>query len=387
MAGMKTAFVALLGLCLFVSVVHGVSIAQPDGAWQFSVEEGNTVDDKQGGGHLVPDNGFQYRFEQINGGVTTTSSNQFSENSFSDVPEQTEESSFGDESYVFDARSQDNTAPYDYTSSQFSTQQDEPAPISYAVGVPEERDSRPDYVYDASTENAASFTTLNAQGSSDDQAVNDEAASFTTQSANDQVPAATGHKGPVSFYTPASDADGAFHFYDPRSEDEKKATSTLDADDPATGAQSFAQHQDASGDSTSGSTESIFASTKAPQGTHGCPNTYWANHTKQWPKEIKMNTPICKAFGGLNLRKNLEIIYGTTTVYQALLDTRAGPYSKLLRNAAAALLNAYAKPAYPHKPADVSKLFHSALASKTAAAAQAQKFENENHAFGDSECK
>jgi len=114
---------------------------------------------------------------------------------------------------------------------------------------------------------------------------------------------------------------------------------------------------------------------------------YWAAHVKQWPKELKISTPVCQAFGGVNLRKNLEIVYGTTTVFHALLDTRADPYSKLLRNAVAALLNAYAKPAFTHKPAEVSKLFHAALASKTAAAAQAQKFENENSAFGDSDCK
>lgn len=89
----------------------------------------------------------------------------------------------------------------------------------------------------------------------------------------------------------------------------------------------------------------------------------------------------------MNLRKTLEIIYGTTTVFQALLDLREDPYSSLLRNGAASLLNSYAKTAFPQTPAEVSRQFHAALASTTAAAAQAQKFENENHAFGDSECK
>lgn len=78
--------------------------------------------------------------------------------------------------------------------------------------------------------------------------------------------------------------------------------------------------------------------------------SFWATHTQQWPKEIKITTPIHKAFVGVNLKKNLEIIYGTTTVFQALLDTRTNAYSSLLRNAVAALLNAHARPAFPMKP-------------------------------------
>lgn len=297
MVGMKMVSVLLLGLCLFVGVVHGFTVDQPDDAWRFSVD-GNTVNEDKQGGRLV-DNGFQYSFEQYDAGVAGNA-NQFAENTFADLPDasadsynqvdantfsdssqySTEGSSFGNEEYVYNARlQQDNAAPYDYNN-QFSTQSDDPASTSYALGVPEERGaSSQEYVYDARAGiDGASFTTLDTQGSTDDAATSSDVAtsadgaSFSTVDSpplGDQAVAAAGHNGPVSFYTPASETDGAFRFYDAQSDEEKNATSVLD-EDPASGAASFSQLHDES-------TDIAFASTSSAQGTHGCPNTYVSN--------------------------------------------------------------------------------------------------------------
>ncbi|KAG0608875.1 hypothetical protein M758_8G139700 [Ceratodon purpureus] len=355
----------------------------------------------------------------------------------------------GDEGYVYNARLQsrtefdtndvaepDNAGSYDYNrfsalpegfsapASQFNRQ---PSSASYVLGVPEQREeeARPDYAYDARAEgngvDGTSFSTLDVQDASDDHAVPAKevgttsapageslppyvydartgssgsenegsagGASFTTtdsvqqqESSEDEVVPAKGHEGPVSYYTPASDRNGAFVFYDPRSDEEKKLGSKVD---DSAGAASLAKTDT----TTSASTTPVQGTPKATEGTHGCPNSYWAQHVDQWPAQLKITTLVSQAFGAYAVKKNLEIVYGTTTVFQALLDSRDDPYSKLLRHAVAALLNAYAKTAYTLRPAEVAQLFNSALVSRTTAAAQAQKFENENHAFGANECK
>jgi hypothetical protein len=389
MANMKV----ILGLMLLVGVVHGYTIDQPDSSWQFS-DVANTAGggDGQEGGHIVPDNGFQYHFDSYEGAGVSGNPQQFSQSSY--VPEDTQEgSSFSDEAFVGDDAGalQNDPAPYDYNNSNGDE-------ASFAVGVPEVRGTNPDYVYDASAGTGPDTTSFSSHGdeavtSSDPEYVYDattpkseDGESFTAlntpPSADDQAVSSTGHSGPISYYTPASDPNGAFNFYDARSDEEKK-TVTFTDDDSSDGSAVLTDH----GDDTTASTSPVLAAYKPAKGTHGCPSNFWATHTQQWPKQIKITTKVYEAFGGVNLKKNLEIIYGTTTVFQALLDTRVDPYSKLLRNAVAALLNAYARPAFTMKPRQVSKLFHAALASKAAAAAQSQKFENENHAFGDSECK
>jgi hypothetical protein len=368
----KMLALALLGFCVLAHVAHGFTVQQPDApdsAWQFSVDNSKPTLEDEPGGHLVEDfqiKGFESYDAEVAGSEGVANANQFSDNTFN--ANQFQEDHFdtqdGSSLYVYNARLQsrgvnadpDNAASDDYnrfstlpegfsaSASQFNR---ESSSASYVLGVPQEKaeSANPNYVYDAhaGSADAASFTTVQQESS------------------GDQVVPAKGHQGPVSYYTPASDRNGAFVFYDTRSDGEKQQV-------------------------TSASTSPILAAQQGAQGAHGCPSSYWAGHVEQWPAPLKVSTFVSRAFAGATVKRNLEIVYGTTTLFQGLLDTRDNPYSTLLRHSVAALLNARAKPAFPLRPVEVATLFNAVLASKAAAAAQAHKFENENHAFRDTEC-
>jgi hypothetical protein len=299
MVGVKKMLAVVLGLSMLAGVAHGFVVENrdgPDSAWQFAVNGGvpnePVLADVHDEGRLVDGlNEFQ-----VNGiGSYDASGNQFGGNTFADLPGEqfstndfnyanqfqeqqgqfdTPSASSVDAAYVYNARLQSsgvsgvkgepvNDAAYDYNrvstlaqgsdaaGSQFDG---ESSFASYALGDPlqREQEARPDYVYDA-----------RAGGSGEDGG-----ASFTTtgvqqQSSGDQVVAVKGHQGPVSIYTPASDRNGAFLFYDVRSDEQKKAS-----DDSAVAA-SFATSDTA----TSASTSSILAAQQNRQGTHGCPNS------------------------------------------------------------------------------------------------------------------
>jgi hypothetical protein len=113
--------------------------------------------------------------------------------------------------------------------------------------------------------------------------------------------------------------------------------------------------------------------------------SYWSSHTSRWPRFFTIYSKVTDAFPGAKVR----IVYGTTTLLQALYDTRPDGYSQLLRHGVAALLNAYdiTPPShYEYSHATVIELFMSALASRTSAVQQAQKFENANTAYGTEGC-
>nr|PNR56925.1 hypothetical protein PHYPA_003918 [Physcomitrium patens] len=162
---------------------------------------------------------------------------------------------------------------------------------------------------------------------------------------------AKGHEGPISFYTPSSNNDGVFSFVNP-------------------------------GGSVSSAFSVSEAANSQPADKSGCSSSYWATHIEQWPKVVNVYTLVTAALGG----QNVGSVYGTTTLFQALLDTRNDPYSKLLRHSVAALLNAITKPSYKTRPNVVIDKFNKALISSATAAAPAQTFENENHSYGFNEC-
>jgi hypothetical protein len=108
---------------------------------------------------------------------------------------------------------------------------------------------------------------------------------------------------------------------------------------------------------------------------------YWAEHTKEWPAFFTVNTQVAQAFGS-----KAGNIYGTTTLFQALYDTRSDGYSQLLSHGTAALMNSYAMSNYGLRHDAVIDQFLGALSSRTAAGVQAQKFLNANHAYGPNEC-
>ncbi|XP_024374303.1 uncharacterized protein [Physcomitrium patens] len=249
--------------------------------------------------------------------------------------------------------------------------------VSYALGNSEERNPAPtggnaEYVYDARA---------GGQGNGDQAAE-----SFSTvgvdPNATESTTSAKGHEGPSSVYTPSSDTE-PFNFHDPRTPEEQRVSSVVD-NSPDTSA-SFA----ASTDTTTASTSPLFATSNPTKGTHGCPSSYWVDHREKWPREITVSTLFKDVCGdGENAKlKIVEIVFGTTKFYQALLDTRAAPYSQLLRQTAGAVLNSLTKPAFPIRVEEVCKQFKAALlAGKSTSKAQAQKFENENKAYGPNEC-
>jgi hypothetical protein len=120
-----------------------------------------------------------------------------------------------------------------------------------------------------------------------------------------------------------------------------------------------------------------------PTAGKGCSSSYWTSHTGNWPSFFTINSKVTDAFPG----SKVAIVYGTTTLLQALYDTRPDGYSQLLSHGVAALLNAYEKPSsYEYSHTAVIELFTNALASRTSAAQQALKFQNANTAYGTEGC-
>ena len=108
---------------------------------------------------------------------------------------------------------------------------------------------------------------------------------------------------------------------------------------------------------------------------------YWAEHVNHWPAFFNVRTEVAQAFGTQAGR-----VYGTTTLLQALYDTRADGYSQLLSHGVASLMNAYTKPNFPLRHDAVIEQFLAALSSRMAAGVQGQKFQAANHARGTDQC-
>jgi hypothetical protein len=230
---------------------------------------------------------------------------------------------------------------------------------------------------DASNRYPSSYDLINAQREHENQnkAVYDNEVRFTNQK---HAPVQSSG-GSNRFYTPASDPDFAFRFAKPETVNTKEnAYSQFNFD-----------NSDATSDPTAtyGSTSPVLAANNPKQTApvvttgRGCANMYWAEHTKQWPSFFTINTQVAQAFG-----TKAGDVYGTTTLLQALYDNREDGYSQLLSHGTAALMNAYAMPNYAMRHDAVIDQFVGALASRTAAGAQAQKFLNANHAYGPNEC-
>lgn len=198
------------------------------------------------------------------------------------------------------------------------------------------------------------------------------------------------HSGSSSvFWSPSSDPDFAFRFAKP----DRPATfgdnsfKGQDNTDDNAFSQFSLENRDNANDisrATYGTTSrvnSLRKNTPAATAGHGCTNMYWAEHTNQWPSFFNINTQVAQAFG-----TKAGEVYGTTTLLQALYDNRADGYSQLLSHGTAALLNSYTMPNYALRHDAVIDQFLGALSSRTASGVQAQKFLNQNHAYGPDEC-
>jgi hypothetical protein len=71
----------------------------------------------------------------------------------------------------------------------------------------------------------------------------------------------------------------------------------------------------------------------------------------------------------------------STTLLQALTNTRPDAYGALLRQGSAALINSYNSPSFAYSPQQVRESFNAALFSEPAAAVQAVRFENANRGY------
>ncbi|KAL3695135.1 hypothetical protein R1sor_008786 [Riccia sorocarpa] len=104
-----------------------------------------------------------------------------------------------------------------------------------------------------------------------------------------------------------------------------------------------------------------------------CPSEYWVSKPQSWPKFFNMHSTVVDAFG-----EKAKPVYGEITIMDALTDTRAQPYSKLVHNACTAILNSYSRAHYKFKHTEVIESFNAALASPEAAKHQADDFAEAN---------
>ncbi|KAL2636070.1 hypothetical protein R1flu_007549 [Riccia fluitans] len=104
-----------------------------------------------------------------------------------------------------------------------------------------------------------------------------------------------------------------------------------------------------------------------------CPTEYWVTNPQRWPKFFSMKSTVVDAFG-----EKARDVYGEITIMDALTDTRAEPYSKLVHNGCTAILNSYSRAQYKLKHTQVINQFNGALVSPEAAKEQAKVFEEAN---------
>eukprot|EP01018_Ginkgo_biloba_P014174 Gb_40194 [translate_table: standard] len=115
--------------------------------------------------------------------------------------------------------------------------------------------------------------------------------------------------------------------------------------------------------------------------TYGSPSPasgtckFWSSHSASWPDILSTISTISTIFG----KSASSMFDGHMTLLEALETSKEDPYSSLLRQATASLLNSYAYiNTFPFSPQDVKAKFNAALATPKAAAAQAAEFAEAN---------
>jgi hypothetical protein len=104
---------------------------------------------------------------------------------------------------------------------------------------------------------------------------------------------------------------------------------------------------------------------------------FWSSHTSSLPSFMSIFDTIVDLFGLLSS----GTFGSSTTLLQALTNTRPDAYGALLRQGSAALINSYNSPSFAYSPQQVRESFNAALFSEPAAAVQAVRFENANRGY------
>ncbi|XP_072988133.1 uncharacterized protein [Typha latifolia] len=114
--------------------------------------------------------------------------------------------------------------------------------------------------------------------------------------------------------------------------------------------------------------------------TYGrCTPQYWSSGRESWPNIVPQEAAIAKVFGSRVLERyepGLTLLEAT----QRNDDIGGSGFAKLVKQASAALLNAYARTDFPYNAWEVKTLLLEALLSEEDAASQAERFEQANQA-------
>ncbi|MQM09986.1 hypothetical protein Taro_042873 [Colocasia esculenta] len=110
-----------------------------------------------------------------------------------------------------------------------------------------------------------------------------------------------------------------------------------------------------------------------------CTPQFWSTRREAWPKMIPREASVWKVFGS----RALERYEPELTVFEATErndDVGGSPFSQLVKQSSAALLNAYSREAFPYTAWEVKTLLIQALVSEEAARSQAKRFAKANQA-------
>ncbi|KAL5998681.1 hypothetical protein ACLOJK_009625 [Asimina triloba] len=105
---------------------------------------------------------------------------------------------------------------------------------------------------------------------------------------------------------------------------------------------------------------------------------FWSSRREAWPKMVPQTASVARVFGSQVLERYRWDL--TMVEVAERTDESSNAFSDLLKQSTAALLNAYAREGFPYSSWEVKTLLIQALVSEEAAAQQAQRFSQANHA-------
>ncbi|XP_058101624.1 uncharacterized protein LOC131245889 [Magnolia sinica] len=109
-----------------------------------------------------------------------------------------------------------------------------------------------------------------------------------------------------------------------------------------------------------------------------CTPQFWSSRREAWPRMAPQTASVARMFGSRALERyrwDLTLVEATDSN-----DEASNAFSDLIKQSTAALLNSYARDGFPYSPWEVKTLVIQALVSEEAAAHQAQRFSQANHA-------
>ncbi|KAH9290498.1 hypothetical protein KI387_034615 [Taxus chinensis] len=101
---------------------------------------------------------------------------------------------------------------------------------------------------------------------------------------------------------------------------------------------------------------------------------FWSSNFGSWPDILSTMSTIASIFG----KPASSMFPSSMTLLQALQNSNSDPYSSLLKQASASMLNAFVYKNFKFSPEDVKAKFGAALTSPRAAGAQAFQFAQAN---------